>query len=144
MLKPLPQQLWRLKRLQSKTLLLSTGPLWCGGVRGFPTMNWIGCGVSCLCICVCVRAHMFECLHTHVHPPAHLKDSKPPGVSKVCPKPPLTAASVLWPFPREAWSFIYNKSQPRPSGQGGRPRSCGWASLKAAGPHLPPKVFQEC
>lgn len=39
--------------------------------------------------------------------------------------------------------FIYNKLRPWPLDQGGRPRSCGWASPKVAGPS-PPKVFQEC
>lgn len=89
--------------------------LWLGGLRGLQTMEWIRCGVHLwVYVHMCVFVHMYVCLHTHVCPAALLNSSKPQrcGV-KVCRKPNRrrTATSLLWTFPREAWSLIYNKFQ---------------------------------
>lgn len=102
--------------------------------------QWNELGVECGVLLwgyvhMCVLMHMYVCLHTHVCPAALLNSSKPPGCGvKVCLKPKLrqTATSLLWTFPRETWSFIYNKFQlGRLTREAGRPRSCGWASQKA-------------
>ena len=117
---PLPQP----KMLQSKNLWLSsrdhsvTGR----GSEAYKQWNELGmeCG-ACSCVCVCVFVHMCVCL------PALPNNSKPQGfVGQVClkPKPRGTASSLLWPFPREAWSFITNFS-PGPLAREASPRAAG-------------------
>lgn len=104
----------------------------------------VECGAhSWVCVCTCV------CLHTRVCSliPLPPNNSKPQrSVGEACLKPKLrrTATSLLWPFPRQAWPFIYNKFQPRPLDKGGQTRrSCSeqWASQKA-GRRCPRRYFR--
>lgn len=79
---------------------------------------------ACSCVCICMFVHMYVCLRAYMCLLAILNNSKPQEfVRQVCLKPKLrgTASSLLWPFPREAWSFIYNEFQPRPLDKGGQP-----------------------
>lgn len=109
-------------------------------------MQWRGCRMWCaflivcvhMCVCTCV------CLHTRVcslisppRPPTPPNNSKPQrSVGEACLKPKLrrTATSLLWPFPRQAWPFIYNTFQPRPLDKGGQTRrSCSELVRRQAG-----------
>lgn len=107
------------------------------GSEAYKQWNLLGSGWGARAW-VCVHMCLYVCSRLC------LNSSKPQGcVDKVCLKPkPRTAPSLLWPFPREAWSFIYNKFQPRPLDKRGQPRSRGWAGLKAAGPHCLRRYFR--
>lgn len=88
----------------------------------------VECGVhSLVCVCAHVCVHVCVCLHTRVCSliPLPPNNSKPQrSVGEACLKPKLrrTATSLLWPFPRQAWPFIYNTFQPRPLDKGGQTR----------------------
>lgn len=128
---------WALKMLQSKNVLLSSRGRSVTGRGSEAYKQWNESGVergASLWVRVRVSVHMYVRLHTRVCPQSLLCNSKPQGcVGDVCLKPKLrTAASLLWPVPREAWSLIYNRFQPRPLDEAGWP-SCGsW--WEAAGP----------
>lgn len=98
--------------------------------------------LECVCAHVCV--HVCVCLHTRVcsliflpPPPPPPNNSKPQrSVGEACLKPKLRrrATSLLWPFPRQAWPFIYNTFQPRPLDKGGQTRrSCSELVRRQAG-----------
>lgn len=100
----------------------------------------VECGAhSWVCVCTCVCARVCVPAHTRVqpHPPAPPNNSKPQrSVGEACLKPKLwrTATSLLWPFPRQAWPFIYKKFQPRPLDKGGQTRrSCSELVRRQAG-----------
>lgn len=147
----LSNSVWALRMLLSKNVLLSSRDRSVTGRGSGAYKQWNELGVEYGVLWwgyvhMRVLVHMYVCLHTHVCPAALLNSSKPPGCGvKVCLKPKLrrTATSLLWTFPRETWSFIYNKFQlGRLTREASQPRSCGWASQKAAGPTCPQRYFR--
>lgn len=108
-------------------------------------MQWRGCGMWCaflsvcvhMCVCTCVCLHTRVCSLISPLPPTPPNNSKPQrSVGEACLKPKLrrTATSLLWPFPRQAWPFIYNTFQPRPLDKGGQTRrSCSELVRRQAG-----------
>lgn len=98
--------------------------------------SWV-CVCTCVCARVCVPAHTCVQPHLPSQPPTPPNNSKPQrSVGEACLKPKLrrTATSLLWPFPRQAWPFIYNTFQPRPLDKGGQTRrSCSELVRRQAG-----------
>lgn len=116
---PLPQQfcLGTKNATVQKNVLLTSRDRSVTGRGSEAYKQWNGLGVVCIYECMCICVYLCTCMCACIHMCAQqlfwtARKPQRCGV-KVClePKRRRTATSLLWTFPREAWSLIYNKFQ---------------------------------